>query len=82
MPYSHDQPDNARRMRRLGVAKVIQKKSYKPAKVARKLRAILDQPSFAQNASAVAHQMSREDGVKTACDALEALHANSRRVKG
>ncbi len=25
MPYSHDQPDNARRMRRLGVAGVIQR---------------------------------------------------------
>ena len=24
MPYSHDQPDNARRMRRMGVARVIQ----------------------------------------------------------
>jgi rhamnosyltransferase subunit B len=82
MPYSHDQPDNARRMRRLGVAKVIQKKSYKPAKVERKLRALLDEPSFAQNASAVANQMSREDGVKTACDALEALHAKSRGIKG
>ena len=78
MPYSHDQPDNARRMRRLGVAKVIQKKSYKPAKVARMLRAMLDEPGFAQNASAVAHQLSREDGVKAACDALEALHANAR----
>jgi UDP:flavonoid glycosyltransferase YjiC (YdhE family) len=78
MPYSHDQPDNARRMRRLHVAKVIQKKSYKPAKVAHTLRAMLDEPSFAQNANAVAHQMTREDGVRTACDALEALHARSR----
>ena len=25
MPYSHDQPDNARRMRRLKVARVIQR---------------------------------------------------------
>jgi UDP:flavonoid glycosyltransferase YjiC (YdhE family) len=78
MPYSHDQPDNARRMRRLHVAKVIQKKSYKPAKVTRTLQAMLDEPSFAQNANAVAHQMSREDGVKAACDALETLHARSR----
>ena len=83
MPYSHDQPDNARRMRRLKVAKVIQKKSYKPAKVTRKLRAMLDDPSFAHNANAVTHQMSREDGVKTACDALEALQAKSRvRARG
>ena len=28
MPYSHDQPDNARRVRHLGVAKVIQRKEY------------------------------------------------------
>lgn len=78
MPYSHDQPDNARRMRRLGVAKVIQKKSYKPSRVARMLRAMLDESEFAQNARAAAHEMSREDGVKTACDALEALHARAR----
>ena len=77
MPYSHDQPDNARRMRRLKVAKVIQKKSYKPAKVARKLRAMLDEPKFAQKANAVALQMSQEVGVKAACDALEALDAKS-----
>ena len=29
MPYSHDQPDNARRVRRLGVAKVIQRDRYR-----------------------------------------------------
>ena len=44
MPYSHDQPDNARRMRRLGVARLL----------------------------------GREDGVKTACDALERLLASKR----
>ncbi len=37
MPYSHDQPDNARRMRRLKVARVIQRKDYKPLRVARKI---------------------------------------------
>ena len=75
MPYSHDQPDNARRMKRLGVAKVIQKASYKPKKVTRKLRKILEDPGIANKARAVAKQMRGEDGVKTACDALEALYA-------
>ena len=28
MPYSHDQPDNARRVRRLGVARVIKRRRY------------------------------------------------------
>jgi len=74
MPYSHDQPDNARRMKRLGVAKVIQKAKYTPEKVTRKLRKILDDPELAQTAEAVAEQLRKENGVKTACDALEALY--------
>lgn len=79
MPYSHDQPDNARRMKRLGVAKVIQKASYKPKKVTRKVRAILDEPEFAVKAAAVASRLEEEDGVKTACNALETLHAQTKR---
>jgi rhamnosyltransferase subunit B len=73
MPYSHDQPDNARRMKRLGVAKIIQKAKYNPHKVTRKVRKILDDPQLAETAQAVAEQVRNEDGVKTACDALEAL---------
>jgi UDP:flavonoid glycosyltransferase YjiC (YdhE family) len=77
MPYSHDQPDNARRMRRLKVSRTVQKSSYMPARVARKLRAMLDEPRFALRAQSVAQQISAEDGVKAACDALEALNARS-----
>ena len=78
MPYSHDQPDNARRMKRLGVAKVIQKSSYTPKKVTRKLGKLLDDPKIAAKALAVADQLHGEDGVKMACDALEALYAKAR----
>jgi UDP:flavonoid glycosyltransferase YjiC (YdhE family) len=77
MPYSHDQPDNARRMQRLGVSRTIQKSAYKAARVARALAAMLQDGAFAARASAVARQLSGEDGVKTACDALEALHAKT-----
>jgi UDP:flavonoid glycosyltransferase YjiC (YdhE family) len=45
--------------------------------VARKLRAMLDDPDFAVRAQSVAQQIAAEDGVKTACDALEALYARS-----
>ncbi|MGA8729567.1 MAG: glycosyltransferase [Terracidiphilus sp.] len=79
MPYSHDQPDNARRMKRLKVAKVIEKSSYTRARVARKLRAMLAEAQFAERAQKVALQISHEDGVKTACDALEALFARTRK---
>ena len=73
MPYSHDQPDNARRMRRLKVARVIRKANYTPARVARRLKAMLAEPLFARRAASVAMQLSHEDGVKAACDALEQL---------
>ncbi len=73
MPYSHDQPDNARRMKRLGVARVIQRAEYKPWRVARHLRAMLAQPECERRAQAAAQAMAREDGVKAACDALERL---------
>lgn len=74
MPYSHDQPDNARRMKRLKVARVIQKSRYTPARVARLLESMLSEPAYAARAQAVAQQIAREDGVKTACDALEGLY--------
>ena len=79
MPYSHDQPDNARRMRRLNVSRTIQKSAYKPARVARKIEAILSEPRFAEKAQAVARRLSRENGVKSACDALEALYEKTRK---
>jgi len=81
MPYSHDQPDNARRMKRLGVAKVIQKANYTATKVPRRLRKILDDPSLSEKALAVAQQLQGEDGVKRACDALEGLYANTRQAQ-
>jgi rhamnosyltransferase subunit B len=73
MPYSHDQPDNARRMRRMGVAQVIQRTSYKVWRVARKMRAMMGEPEYDAQAKNVAKEVAREDGVKTACDALERL---------
>jgi UDP:flavonoid glycosyltransferase YjiC (YdhE family) len=78
MPYSHDQPDNARRMRRLKVARVIQRQNYFPLRVAAKLKAMLDDPRLPLRAEVVAGQLQHEDGVRSACDALEELYAQTR----
>jgi UDP:flavonoid glycosyltransferase YjiC (YdhE family) len=77
MPYSHDQPDNARRMQRLKVARVIQRASYTPMRVARRLKVMLADPQLAQRAERVARRLASEDGVRTACDALEELYKRS-----
>jgi UDP:flavonoid glycosyltransferase YjiC (YdhE family) len=78
MPYSHDQPDNARRMRRLKVARVIQRGNYTPLRVARKLKSMLAEPLFARHAEVVARRLEQEDGVRSACDALEQLYRKTR----
>ncbi len=78
MPYAHDQPDNARRMRRLKVSRTIQRKNYTPLRVARKLKAMLGAPALARRAAQVARRLECEDGVKTACDALEELWRKTR----
>jgi len=78
MPFSHDQPDNGRRMMRLKVARVIQRGNYTPFRVARKLKAMLAEPLFARRAEMVARRLEQEDGVRSACDALEKLHGKTR----
>ena len=78
MPYSHDQPDNARRVRRLGVARIIQRQRYTAEAAARKITMLLENSAMRQRAAMIGDQLRKEDGVKAACDALEAL-GNSKR---
>jgi UDP:flavonoid glycosyltransferase YjiC (YdhE family) len=74
MPFSHDQPDNGRRMLRLKVARVILRGNYTPLRVARRLKAMLANLRLARRSESVARQLAGEDGVRTACDALEELY--------
>jgi rhamnosyltransferase subunit B len=73
MPYSHDQPDNARRVRRLGVARIIRRRRYTAELAARKIALLLEKSSVQHRAARIGERLSREDGLKAACDALETL---------
>jgi UDP:flavonoid glycosyltransferase YjiC (YdhE family) len=81
MPYSHDQPDNARRVRRLGVAKVIQRHRYDAHSAAKLIEEILAEPKYKERAAAIGLQMQGEDGVQSAADALESLAAKAKPLK-
>jgi len=70
MPYSHDQPDNAARIVRLGVGRAISRNHYRRDRVAAELRQLL-QPKYATSATEVAHRIAAEDGVQSACEAIE-----------
>ena len=71
MPYSHDQPDNARRVRRLGVAEVLGRKHYRAKAAARLIENLLSDNAFQMRASAAAATIAEENGAVTACAALE-----------
>jgi UDP:flavonoid glycosyltransferase YjiC (YdhE family) len=73
MPYAHDQPDNAARVTRLGIARTIPRNRYSSERAARELRELLENPAYVEKAAAVGREVQAEDGVHAACDALEAL---------
>lgn len=71
MPYSHDQPDNAARVERLGTSRTLSRKHYIAARVAKELRVLLENPRYAAQADAIGRVIQAEDGVGIACDAIE-----------
>jgi UDP:flavonoid glycosyltransferase YjiC (YdhE family) len=73
MPCAWDQPDNAERAARLGIARTIARNRYEPHRVAAELKLLLEDPAYSQRASEIATKVRQEAGVKAACDAIESL---------
>lgn len=71
MPYSHDQPDNAARVERLGTSRTIPRNQYTAERVAKQLRQLLGNPNYAAKASEIGVIIRAENGVGVACDAIE-----------
>jgi rhamnosyltransferase subunit B len=80
VPYAYDQPDNAERVARLGIARTLARNRYSGARAAREVRRLLDDASYAERAGEVGRRVRHEDGVRAACDALEALLPAARRA--
>jgi len=71
VPHANDQPDNAYRASRLGLARVVQPHRYRARRVAKALETLVDDPTFAAAAARTATVVRGEGGVDAACDALE-----------
>lgn len=71
MPFSHDQPDNAARCVRLEVARTISRESYNAASAAGELKKLLTDLNYKRRALEVKSIVDSENGVKSACDAVE-----------
>lgn len=73
VPFAHDQPDNAARVERLGVARVLYPNQYTAARVQRALESLLRNPSYAAHAAEVKTTVDSEDGATTAASAISRL---------
>lgn len=71
VPFSHDQPDNAARAMKLGIARSVPRKKYSAARVVKELRLLLGDSRYTTAAAAVGDTVRQEDGVRAGCDAIE-----------
>jgi rhamnosyltransferase subunit B len=76
VPFCTDQPDNARRAARLGVADVVPQQRYNADSAARALHALLTELGYREQAVQAGHVVARENGATRAAEiALGTLHA-------
>jgi rhamnosyltransferase subunit B len=68
VPFAHDQPDNAARVTRLGVARTISRGDYKAARVAKELKELLLNPFYVKRAHQIGHRVRCENGAGLAID--------------
>jgi UDP:flavonoid glycosyltransferase YjiC (YdhE family) len=71
VPFSHDQPDNAARCVRLGVARTVGRDHYDARRATRALDAILSDASMRDRAASVGARIAAERGAENAAAAIE-----------
>jgi UDP:flavonoid glycosyltransferase YjiC (YdhE family) len=73
MPFAHDQPDNAHRVTKLGVARTLYLARSSPDRLAREIRPLVEDSRYADRAREIGAIVGSEEGVGAACDAVEAV---------
>jgi UDP:flavonoid glycosyltransferase YjiC (YdhE family) len=72
-PLSHDQPDQATRIKRLGVGDWLLPSNVTAATVTTKLQPLLDNPGVDARAEQLAQQTRASDGIGRSVELIEAL---------
>jgi len=73
VPYGWDQPDNANRVQRLGVALHVARKEYSVETATAALSLLLEDSRFSVRAKEVGERVAAEHGLATSCDAIESV---------
>lgn len=72
VPHAHDQPDNASRVTKLGVARTVRPHAYRAARVARELERLLHDSTAAERAAKLSGVVRTEGGARFAAQAISA----------
>ena len=78
VPFGFDQHDNAARVDRLGIARVLRPSRYNASRAGRALEELLGDPGYAARAAEVGRAVALEDGPGAAADAIERLLSDRR----
>ena len=73
VPFSHDQPDNGRRICRLGSGLMLPRRQFTSNALAACLEKLLKSSVITSRAVQIGSAIQRENGVQTACDAIEKI---------
>ncbi|MGD8700339.1 MAG: glycosyltransferase [Gemmatimonadales bacterium] len=73
MPMGFDQPDNAVRLRRLGVGDLLPPERFTARRLARKLAALIERPSVTARCRQLRGEAGSYDGIRQTCELLESL---------
>ncbi len=72
-PFMTDQPDNAARLARLGLARVLDGRAITADKLSRELGILLEAPDYARRAQEAAGVIAKEDGAAVAASEIARL---------
>jgi rhamnosyltransferase subunit B len=81
VPFAWDQPDNARRIQRLGLGLAVPIRRYTPKIVGAALATLLSDEAGRARARQIAMQARHENGAANAAQAIEAFLQSSRRAE-
>jgi rhamnosyltransferase subunit B len=71
VPHGFDQPDNAARLQRLGVAEVLPANRYRAIRAVPLLQKLMTAPNYSDRAEACRHVLHAENGARDAADVIE-----------
>jgi len=71
--YGHDQPDNAARLVRMGMARSIPRERYNADLAVREIQKLIEKNTYSERAAAIAAQVRNENGTARACDLIDRM---------